>query len=151
MGRPHNSILVAEFLQAKALENGQHLDMTQTQKLLYILTGWFWVNHNCRVLHERPKAWIYGPVFLGVLEHFDDETIQRIDNPKFERLKNDGELMAAVDYIIKNYACAEAKEFVLWSMDVDGPWAKTVLKPGFQWYDLISESDIKSYFTQVTF
>ena len=62
---------VAIYLRALAIQmNKPPLNVTQTQKLLYILYAYYMVSvppyndgNGCRIINESPQAWPYGPVF----------------------------------------------------------------------------------------
>jgi uncharacterized phage-associated protein len=149
MARPYDSVLVAEYMQAVANEKQFILNVTKTQKLLYILYGWFWAKHNCQILNESPRAWPYGPVFPMTREKVNFDIVDKPDNSKFDGLRGDADLVEAVRHIISTYSPYSAGQLSAWSHSPGGPWEIARTSPGFKWNDVIRDTDIKNYFSQV--
>jgi len=149
MARPYNSVLVAEYLQAVAYENRTNLNVTKTQKLLYILYGWFLAKHDEVILNERPKAWPYGPVFPTTREKVNFDKVHDSKEAKFAELRGDDDLVEAVRHIIKVYSGYSAGQLSAWSHSKGGPWEKATCRNGFRWNDPLDDSEIKDYFRQI--
>jgi uncharacterized phage-associated protein len=64
--RWYDSVSVEELLKALGHESRLHLNVTQVQKILFILYGYYLAKYNHRILTEQPKAWPLGPVFPRV-------------------------------------------------------------------------------------
>lgn len=61
-----DGINFAAYLIKKAQERGHIINVTKVQKWLYICYGLFLADYDTQLLHDRPKAWDYGPVFPKV-------------------------------------------------------------------------------------
>lgn len=61
-----DSIDIAKAIRYSAKQHNLSVNMTQIQKLMYIIYGTILVIHKERLTTEHPSAWPYGPVFPRV-------------------------------------------------------------------------------------
>jgi uncharacterized phage-associated protein len=63
MGAPYKAVEVAEYMLARAYENGDVITNLKLQKLLYYAQAWYMVHHEGKKLFiDDIEAWKWGPV-----------------------------------------------------------------------------------------
>ncbi len=138
-----NSIDVAQKIRYIAQEDFHLLlNMTQTQKLLYIAYGIEIARANIRLTDEHPQAWPFGPVFPRVHSKVDFSTTP--PNP-------DGipdEIVSLLRDVVKAFGRTSATKLSEWSHSKDSPWDKT---PKDKWGRSLSDSDIREYFSRLKY
>ena len=118
-----------------------NLNMTQTQKLLYISYGIELALEKKRLTDEHPKAWPFGPVFPNV--HRKSDFLIIPDDPKTEFSK---EIVSLFNDVIAKFGKIPASKLSEWSHSKGSPWAKTPKPPETKWSEEISDKDIYEYF-----
>lgn len=138
-----NSIDVAQKIRYIA-QTKFHLllNMTQTQKLLYIAYGIELARANMRLTDEHPQAWPFGPVFPRVHSHVNFSTTP--PNPG----GISDEIVGLLCDVVKAFGRTSATKLSEWSHSKDSPWDKT---PKDKWGRPLSDSDIREYFSKLKY
>lgn len=147
----YNSVLFAKYIIAVANERGVPINMTKTQKLLYIAYGIYYAVKGTRLLNEHPQAWPYGPVFPTTRNHLlniNFYNIRKTDD-EFAQIREDGEINSLLNLVFNSFGDWTAGQLSEWSHSDGSPWEKTVNREDFSWGDRISDEDIKSYFSMI--
>lgn len=145
----YNSVDVACAIIAYANEHKVYINMTKTQKLLYIAYGAYLAIRGERLTNEHPQAWPYGPVFpttrnkLLYLDDFSEFDKSNYPNQEIFKDNDLNALIAMVFYTFGKYNAASLSE---WSHKSNSPWDRTVKTSGFNWGDRIPDEYIKEYF-----
>lgn len=150
----YNSVELARYMRALAFQQGLTLNVTQAQKLLYMLYGYSLAKRGRKITDEQPQAWPYGPVFPKTRDDFKlsleiIKDMSKID-PSF---RNDKDLTEDIKTILKKYGNTSALQLTKWSHKKDSPWDKT-RKLSFFLYgeevygDEIPDEYIEEYFSQ---
>jgi len=142
-----NSVQVAEYLRYRALKKGKILNITQVQKLLYLLYGYFFKKHDVQILDEFPVAYPFGPVFPRTRTEVKYDTVPNMP----EDLALDACLGLVVDEIIDNYGKFPANKLSSWSTSKGGAWDVSVRENRGKWNREISNKHIKEYFSTMRF
>lgn len=147
----YSSVLIARYIVAMAQDKGLPINMTKVQKLLYIAYGIYLAIKDERLIDEHPQAWPYGPVFPSTRNKLLKENFYdiRIDNPEFAELRINAELNSLLNLVFNNFGDWTASELSQWSHTDGSPWEKTVNQEDFSWGNIISDEDIKSYFSMI--
>ena len=144
-----DSISFAAYLIKKANERGHAVNVTKVQKWLYICYGLFLAAYDSQLLHDRPKAWDYGPVFPRVhsqqlkgkldrlaanasLDHLLPEIKQKCDE--------------IVDAVLGHFGDWLATELVDWTHTPGMAWSKTIQEAGK--YSTIDNFDVYKDFKE---
>ena len=144
--KQYNSILVAKFLVALAAQKGISINVTKTQKILFILYA-FYITKNRVIFDERPKAWPFGPVFPKTRKKVDYNLPADINSPEFDEIREDAEFLQSCNSVIDTFGQNTAGQLTEWSHKEGSPWDKTTKLPGFKSGDPIHDELIKEYFT----
>ena len=72
MEQKANILDVAHVVVLAASQKGIGITPLKLQKLLYYLQAWNLVFFNTPVFQDEPEAWVNGPVYRRVYEHFRD-------------------------------------------------------------------------------
>lgn len=144
--RAYDSIIVAKYIIAKARDLGRNLNVTQTQKLLYLAYGFGLKYYHVPIIDESPRAWPYGPVFPNTRESIDFSKIYDVNHQCFSNIKSNADLLKLLDSVVQKYSDSSASKLSSWSHNDGGPWDKTTKKKGFQWNDKIDDALISDYF-----
>lgn len=118
------------------------LNMTQTQKLLYIAYGIEMARANMRLTDEHPQAWPFGPVFPRVHSRVDFSTTP--PNPG----EISGEIVGLLRDVVRAFGRTSATKLSEWSHSKDSPWDKT---PKDKWGRPLSDGDIREYFSRLKY
>lgn len=138
-----NSIDVAQKMRYIAqTEFNLLLNMTQTQKLLYIAYGIELARKKMRLTDEHPQAWPFGPVFPRV--HSKVDFLTTPPNPN----GISGEIVSLLRDVVKAFGRTSATKLSEWSHSKDSPWDKT---PKDKWGRPISDNDIFEYFSKLKY
>lgn len=142
----YNSLDVAQLMRAIAFEkHGIELTVTQTQKLLYMLYGYYLSTYNKKIIDESPRAWPFGPVFpltRALINYNEIPNIQDI----ISEFKDDTTLNLILYNLIKKLGRTSGKGLTEWSQEAGGAWDLTRKSWGFKWNDIIPDKKIKNYF-----
>lgn len=146
----YNSVDVAKYIAAYANEHKFSINVTKIQKLLYIAYGLYLSVRGKRLTDERPKAWLYGPVFPSTREMLIKTKISdiRINDPDLSDLKKDEDLTGLIDLVFKKFGIRTASDLTNWSHKKNSAWDKTTLLKNFKWGREIPDHFIKEYFDQ---
>lgn len=146
--KEYNSVLFAKYIIAWANDKGIPINMTKTQKLLYISYGVWLAVIGTRLLNEHPQAWPYGPVFPTTrkkLLKIDFYKIRK-DCDEFEALTSNEDITGMLNLVFETYGDWTASMLSTWSHQNGSPWERAVDRPGFKWGDRIADEDIQGYF-----
>ena len=125
-----DSIEFAIYLNQKARERNISVNVTKIQKWLYICYGLYLAVYEKQLLHERPKAWDYGPAFPRVhktqKKNNDslDGLVSRISKYDFSRYDS---LISAT---LNKFGDWTSSELVTWTHAKDTAWDKTIRYAG---------------------
>jgi len=144
----YNSTLFAKYIIAWANDRGIPINMTKTQKLLYIAYGVWLAVVGKRLLDEHPQAWPYGPVFPTTRNRLLKEDFYKImlNDTQFTALKANKNINGLLKLVFGTYGHWTASMLSAWSHQNGSPWERTVNRTGFKWGDTISDDDIQGYF-----
>ena len=146
----YKSTILAEYLAAIANERRLSINMTKLQKLLYIVYGAYLRIYEERLLNEHPQAWPYGPVFPSTRNHLLKKDLYDIELSSIdEQLKADDRLNRVIDFVLAKFGTWNAGQLSVWSHSSGSPWDKTTNVKGFRWGDVIPDTFILSYFTEI--
>lgn len=140
-----NSIDAARAVMALADAHGLHLNLTQLQKLLYIVYG------TCIVIlgsppfrNEPPRAWPFGPVFQtsrrALFDAVDDWDVPQVPESVPEDIRR------IIEKVITHFGSWPSKALIEWTQTPGSPWDMTTKMPGFKWADKIGDGLITDYF-----
>lgn len=147
--KTYNSITVARYMLALSSERDIKLNVTQIQKLLYIVYGYFLANYNHRIFDEQPKTWPYGPVFPKTRNKVDFSTRYKITDDEFIEIKSDKILTDIIISVTGKYSKYSAAQLSEWSHMEGSPWELTTKQQGFNWNQPIPDNLIKNYFEEL--
>lgn len=147
----YNSVLFAKYIIAMANERGVPINMTKTQKLLYVAYGTCLAVKGTRLLDEHPQAWPYGPVFPTTRNKLLKQNFYdiRISNPEFDSIREDKEANSLINLVFRGFGDWTAGQLSEWSHSDGSPWERTVDSEDFSWGNRMSDEDIKSYFSMI--
>lgn len=147
----YNSVDVAFFIVAWANEHKVSINLTKTQKLLYIAYGANLVIGKNRLCGEHPQAWPYGPVFPTTRNKLLKTDLFKVtmDNPLLAELKNDNYLKSIVQFVFEGFGEKTAGQLTAWSHRPNSAWDATTHLPNFKWGNEIPDAFIYEYFAQM--
>lgn len=140
-----NSIDAARAVMALADAHGLRLNLTQLQKLLYIVYG------TCLVIlghppfrNEPPRAWPFGPVFQTarrvLFDAVDDWDVPQVPESIPEDIRR------IIEKVITHFGSWPSGALIDWVCTPGAPWYMTTKMPGFKWADKIGDGLITDYF-----
>lgn len=142
-----DSVDVARAVLAEANSKGLRLNMTQLQKLLYIVYGTSLVILGRPPFsNEQPQAWPFGPVFPTTRRKLSDEAKNGSAKTCPETVP--AELRRIVDKVVEGFGTWTGGQLVDWSHRIGGPWDIVTHGIGFKWADKIPDSEIRRYFEE---
>lgn len=142
---------VATYIVAWANEHKVSINLTKTQKLLYVAYGANLVLGHNRLCNEHPQAWPYGPVFPStrtMLLHMDLDNISFADASLAE-LVGDEYLEWLIEFVFKGFGMYTASQLTDWSHSPKSPWESATRMPGFKWGMEIPDVYIYEYFRTI--
>lgn len=147
----YRSTEVAKLIIATANEKKLSINMTKTQKLLYIAYGIHLAVRDVRLTDEHPQAWPYGPVFPTTRKRLLKEDLYSItkDDAELREISQDEDMTALVELVFKHFGMWSAQTLTIWSHKDGSPWQRTVSSEGFDWGEQIPDSYIKPYFQRM--
>lgn len=131
----YDSRTVALYIVAWANENKVTINLTKTQKLLYVAYGANMVFKGNRLCDEHPQAWPYGPVFpqtRNKLLKMDLSTIT-FQESALSSLDKDDYLESLMKFVFKGFGYMTAGQLTAWSHRPGSAWDETIHMDGFQW------------------
>lgn len=145
--KKYDSVLVAQYLMAKAAEKDLVLNVTKTQKLLFLIYGYYLSEKGETCIDETPKAWPYGPVFPKTRKKVNYGILYNVEDGTFDELRTDELLNDVIDFVLDGFHDWTASELSSWSHKAGSPWHLTTKKAGFNWNDEINDNLIEKYFS----
>ena len=147
----YDSTTMAKYIVATANERGTPINITKTQKLLYIAYGVFLAVKGERLTDEHPKAWPYGPVFPRTRNKLLRQDLYSINfnDKNLIGLKGDEEIKSLVGLVFDSFGEWTASQLTEWSHRDGTPWQRTVSSKAFDWGDTIPDEYIKPYFASI--
>ena len=141
----YDSVAVAKAIRYSAKQNGFNVNMTQINKLLYILYGTILVEKKQRLTTEHPSAWPYGPVFPCV--HKRIKLSDEIDGKDYEEIRAKSPFIAdRLDQVVKTFGKIPAGQLSEWSHAEGSPWLSAVHRSNGKWNTPLNDEDIYNYF-----
>lgn len=144
----YKSVEVAFYIVAWANAHRVTINLTKTQKLLYIAYGAYLVLNDNRLCDEHAQAWPYGPVFprtRNKLLHVDIPSIT-MEHKELESVKDDEDLAELIAFVFKGFGEYTASQLTTWSHRENTPWDRATRRPDFDWGDEIPDAYIADYF-----
>lgn len=149
--KTHDSILAAKYIIALGCNQGNCLNVTQVQKILYIANGIALAKYDVPLVLEAPKAWPFGPVFPRTQKQINYNAEYNIEDSDFDSIKEDVDADKVLKYVVMKFGNTSAGRLSNWSHAKGGPWDKTTKEDGFKWNNPISLEVIKEYFSKFDF
>lgn len=141
----YDSVDIAKAIRYSAQQQNLSVNMTQIQKLLYIIYGIMLVVRKERLTTEHPSAWPYGPVFprahkrVKLSDNITEETYNEIkDKCPF--------ITSIIDQVVRQFGKLPASQLSEWSHQKDSPWDIAVQSSGGKWNTKLDDEDIFNYF-----
>lgn len=147
----YDSVIVAFYIVAWANQYKVSINLTKTQKLLYIAYGANLILGNDRLCGEHPQAWPYGPVFPTTRTSLLKKDLNSItmDSPVLEGVRNDTYLESLMKFVFEGFGNKTAGQLTAWSHSVNSPWDETTHLSGFRWGMEIPDAYIYTYFSNL--
>lgn len=147
----YDSVVVAFFIVAWANMNKFSINLTKTQKLLYIAYGANLVVGKNRLCQEHPQAWPYGPVFPTTRNRLLKTDIANItmSNPILAEVKEDEYLKSLIQFVFDGFGDKTAGQLTAWSHRPNSAWDETTHLPNFKWGNEIPDAYIYEYFAKM--
>lgn len=147
----YNSVSVAFYIVAWANQNKVTINLTKTQKLLYIAYGANLIVGGNRLCDEHPQAWPYGPVFpatrLKLLKA--DLAAVTMQSAELGELRDDKYLAELTAFVFEGFGSKTAGQLTAWSHRPGSPWEEATHMPGFKWGNEIPDAFIYDYFSRI--
>lgn|GEM_PF-1115399 len=121
-----DSVDFAIYLNKKAKEQKQQVNVTKLQKWLYICYGLHLALHESQLFAERPKTWDYGPAFPRV------HKTQKKNNDTLDTLLDKIDVQAFSQYdklintVLKYFGGWTAQKLVDWTHRPGTAWHKRI-------------------------
>ena len=126
-------------------ECGLAINMTQTQKLLYIAYGIDLASEKKRLTKEHPKAWPMGPIFQHVHNELD---FSKITTDPGDKIPND--VKEFLKEVTKKFVNVPVSRLTAWSCEAGSPWDKATKPPACsKWDTALSDDDVYEYFSKL--
>lgn len=147
----YNSVVVAFFIVAWANLHKVSINLTKTQKLLYIAYGANLILGNNRLCNEHPQAWPYGPVFPTTRNKLLKAELCHVtmDDPVLTDVKGDTYLESLMQFVFAGFGNKTAGQLTAWSHSPNSPWDETTHLRGFKWGMEIPDAYIYNYFSSL--
>lgn len=147
----YNSVVVAFFIVAWANLHKFSINLTKTQKLLYIAYGANIVISKDRLCGEHPQAWPYGPVFPTTRNKLLKADIPNItmNDPLLTEVKDDEYLKSIIQFVFEGFGEKTAGQLTVWSHRPNSAWDETTRMPNFKWGNEIPDAYIYEYFSRM--
>jgi uncharacterized phage-associated protein len=140
-----NSVDVAKAIRYSAKQKGVYANMTQINKLLYIIYGMQLVQSKQRLTEEHSAAWPYGPVFPRV--HKQVKLSDEITSQEYDKIKQTHpDIVALIDEVVSKFSGLSAGELSEWSHQSGSPWDIAVKNSKGKWNTKLGDDDIYNYF-----
>lgn len=143
---PISSLELTAYVIKQCQELNVELNITKTQKLLYICYGMALAAYNVQLVYESPLAWDYGPVFknsLTSLQFFKIEGFASQPTPNADVLPE--KIKSLIEHTVKHFGQFSPYQLTNWSKQKGSPWYKTTWG-GMFLNRRIEDEAIRSYF-----
>lgn len=149
----YDSVVVAFYIVAWANKHKVSINLTKTQKLLYIAYGANLVIGKDRLCGEHPQAWPYGPVFPATRERLLKTDIPAVtmEHPLLAEVKDDKYLAFLMEFVFKGFGAKTAGQLTVWSHRPDSAWDETTHMPRFKWGKEIPDAYIQEDFSKMIY
>lgn len=144
----YNSVQIARYIVAVGNARAIPMNMTKTQKLLYITYGMYLAKNDGRLFSEHPQCWPYGPVFPTTRNRLLKTDMPSLRLEDERKGIEDGVVQLVAD-VFDKFGQNTAKWLSEWSHQPNSPWDITTRKTGFIWGMTIDDEDIKRYFSEL--
>ncbi len=148
MSRPYDSVVVAKYLRAIAYAQDIILNVTKTQKLLYVIHGYSLAEKGESIIKEKPQAWPYGPVFPRARNKVNYEVVYSLEDPSIQEILRDDYATNLIQFVLASFNSWTASALSEWSHLPDSPWDK-VVRSNENWGTPIPDEYIKEYFQEL--
>jgi uncharacterized phage-associated protein len=147
----YSSVEVAFYIVAWANAHKVTINLTKTQKLLYIAYGANLVLSEDRLCDEHAQAWPYGPVFPRTRKRLLNIDVLSVtmEHSELANVKNDAYLADLIEFVFKGFGEYTAGQLVQWSHQPESAWDRATHQPGFKWGDEIPDAYIAEYFSRL--
>lgn len=147
----YNSVVVAFYIVAWANQHKVTINLTKTQKLLYVAYGANLIVGKDRLCNEHPQAWPYGPVFPTTRNRLlkTDLAAITMESDVLTGVKCDTYLEQIVKFVFEGFGNKTAGQLTAWSHKPNSPWEETTHMPNFKWGNEIPDAYIYEYFAQI--
>lgn len=147
----YDSVEVAFYIVAWANAHKVSINLTKTQKLLYIAYGANLILGDDRLCGEHPQAWPYGPVFPTTRKRLLKADLFKVtmDSPELGGLKDDTYLESLINFVFQGFGSKTAGQLTVWSHAPNSPWDETTHMYGFKWGMEIPDAYIYDYFSSI--
>lgn len=140
-----DSVEVAKAIRYSGNQYGYKLNMTQINKLLYIIYGAWLVQKKQFLTTEKPSAWPYGPVFPKV--HKNIKLYDAVTKDDYEKIKKiNSDITTLIDEVVSKFGNLTAGQLSEWSHEENSPWYSAVHSSKGKWNTKLNDEDIYNYF-----
>lgn len=144
------SLEVAQFIQYCTYRiKNKMLNKTQINKILFYVYGVYLAdNHKALFEEDKPKAWVYGPVFPRVYRKIDIYNIKEYTQEELKGYTNDKKFWKVIVDAIDKMTDKSAYYLTKWSHNEGSPWYETIYNGNEKrpWDSPIEDSLIEAYF-----
>lgn len=144
----YDSVVVAKFLRATATSQNIILNVTKTQKLLYVIHGYSLAEKGESIIKEKPQAWPYGPVFPRARNKVNYERVYDLLDTEFAEIRQDAYAVELIQFVLNSYKGWSASELSEWSHLPGSPWDR-VVQSKTSWGDPIPDEYVEEYFKEI--
>lgn len=143
-----DSIDVAKALMIEANNQGLKLNMTQLQKLLFIIYGSGLFLLGIRPFNEHAQAWPFGPVFPRTRRLLLNEVNNWIVPEQYPNTIPEN-LKQIISSVVRFFGQWSEQKLIAWTHTPGSPWEMTTKMPNFKWAQEIGDGLIKDYFSKI--
>jgi len=139
---------VAKAIMIEANNLGLRLNMTQLQKLMFIIygTGLFLLNR--RPFDEHARAWPLGPVFPKTRRLLLEDVKNWVVPAQYPTTIQE-DLRPIISSAVKFFGTWSSPKLIEWTHTPGSPWEITTKMPDFKWGQEIGDGLIRDYFSKI--
>ena len=142
-----DSVEVAKAVMVEANNQGLRLNMTQLQKLLYIIYGTGLFILGRRPFDEHAQAWPFGPGFPKTRRKLLKDVNNWIVPAEVGQIPDD--LRLIISSAVRFFGSWSGLKLIEWTHTPGSPWDMTTKMPNFKWAQEIGDGIIKDYFAKI--